>query len=109
MGFDLTIFDVEIELEEQLLGTVPKNKEVYATFIAQKGKELAAKEAAKRKAVPHASGIDSDGEGGVDGEMAGAVATLIDEEVETVQDLEERAWTSFHKDADGYFLYDYAV
>jgi hypothetical protein len=109
MGFDVTVFDVEIELEEKMLGTVPKNKEVYATYIAAKGKEILAKEAAKRKAVPHASGIDSDGEGGVDGEAAAAVATLVDEEVETVQDLEERAWTGFHKDQDGYFLYDYAV
>jgi DNA topoisomerase VI subunit B len=70
-----TYYDVEIVLTEPLLGTVPKNKEVYKKFIASKQADLG----------------------------------LAEEEVETVESVEESGWTGFHKDIDGHFLYDYAV
>lgn len=34
---------------------------------------------------------------------------LQDEEVETVQEIEEKGWTGFHQDENGLFVYDYLV
>jgi len=64
----------KIELITKMLGTVPKNKEVYATYVATKGPEN-----------------DSD------------------EEVETVQEAEEKGWTGFHGDEKGLFIYSYMI
>ncbi len=72
---NITKYEVEIELVEDMLGTVPKNKDVYKTFIASQA-------------------VD---------------AGLAEEEIATVQSLEEKGWTGFHKDDEGHFLYDYAV
>jgi len=65
---------VTIELMTPMLGTVPKDKEVYATYIATK-REL---------------GVD-------------------EEEIETVEETEEKGWTGFHTDEKGLFVYDYLV
>lgn len=70
-------YHVTIRFVEQVLGTVPKDKEIYASFVQTKAAELSAEDAA--------------------------------EELETVQDVEERGWTGFHQDNDGPFLYDYAL
>lgn len=70
-----TIYNVEIELVEPLLGTVPKNKQVYAAYIAAKAADL----------------------------------ELIEEEVKTVQEVEEKGWTGYHADELGPFLYNYAI
>ena len=67
------LFDIEIELLEPMLGTVPKNKDIYAKFIASKAPEYP------------------------------------EDEIDTVQEAEERGWTGFHFDDDGYFLFDYQV
>lgn len=67
---------------EPVLGTVPKDRGVYATYIQAKSAE---------KGRPAADRGD---------------------EVETVPEAatdEERGWTGFHADARGDFLYDYAV
>lgn len=69
---DLKEYKVKIELTENLLGTVPKNKDVYAKYVATKS--------------PNA-----------------------EEEVATVQEVEDRGWTGFHADEKGPFLYDYAI
>lgn len=63
--------EFKIELLSKMLGTVPKNKEVYAAYIATKDKEK--------------------------------------EEVETVEEIEEKGWTGFHQDDNGLFLYNYMV
>ena len=76
----------EIVLTSPMLGTVPKNKEVYTKYIAEKGKE------ARRKS----------GTGSAD----------VDREVDTVmEDLEEKGWTGFHYDADSgeLFIYNYML
>lgn len=65
---------VTIELITELLGTVPKNKEIYTDFIATK----------------NPSGVDN-------------------EEVATVEEIEEKGWTGFHSDAEGIFVYDYFI
>jgi hypothetical protein len=71
-----TNYNVTIKLNEQLLGTIPKNKDLYKDFIASKA---------------------------VDAGLA------AEEEIATVQEIEEKGWTGFHQDEDGPFLYDYAV
>lgn len=67
-------FAVTVQLMTDLLGTCPKNKSVYKTFIATK-----------------APNPDPEGE------------------ALTIEECEEKGWTTFHKDAKGPFLYDYAV
>lgn len=65
---------VVIELIEPMLGTVPKDKEIYATFIATK----------------NPAGINV-------------------EEVQTVEEVEEKGWTGFHSDENGLFVFDYFI
>jgi len=71
--------EFRIVLTEPMLGTVPKNREVYSSYIASK--------------VPPKE-----------------VNTGIkEEEIETVQEIEESGWTGFHSDEDGIFIYNYMV
>ena len=72
----VTNYDVTIELTEPMLGTIPKDKEIYATFIESK----------KPKDSPYA-----------------------DNEVDTVDNDENKGWTGFHSDDNGLFVYDYLV
>lgn len=97
MSLSITKYKVTLELVEPLLGTVPKQKAVFTNFLAGKAREELEKMAAK--GIPLASGEAS----------ADAAATLVEAEVETVADMEERGWTGFHSDEEGPFLYDYAV
>jgi hypothetical protein len=112
MTLPIKRYAVKIKLVEDLLGTVPKNKEVYATFIAQKGRELIEKQAAK-KGVPLASGAMPEGHPQPEGQQPVAPPADLDkhlgEEVESIEEVEERGWTGFHTDAEGPFLFDYAV
>lgn len=64
---------LKITLTEQMLGTVPKDKEIYTSYIASKAP------------IP---------EGAID-------------EVDSVETIEERGWTGFHKDENGLFIFDY--
>jgi len=66
--------DYKIQFLTKMLGTVPKNKEVYTTYIATKGPE-------------------------VNG----------DEEIKTVEEIEEKGWTGFHQDEKGLFIYSYMI
>jgi hypothetical protein len=73
-------YEVDVELTTPMLGTVPYNKEVYASFVATKAAELG----------------------------------LVEEEVGTVEDREQRGWTGFHRFEEGElkgqpFIYDYVV
>jgi hypothetical protein len=56
-----------------MLGTVPKDKEIYKSYIESKAPE------------------------GLNGES------------ETVEEIEEKGWTGFHKDEEGLFVYDYFI
>lgn len=69
---EIKTIEVKIRLTENMLGTVPKDKEIYSTYIAAQS--------------PNAK-----------------------EEVATVEEIEERGWTGFHKDENGLFVYDYMV
>lgn len=67
-------YKVTLTLTEQMLGTVPKNRDIYASYIATKAPELPT------------------------------------DELETVEEVEERGWTGFHRDDHGgLFLFDYQV
>lgn len=67
---------VRIRFTEMLLGTVAKDKAVYAKYIATKAP------------------TPEDGEA----------------EIETVEEVEEKGWTGFHKEDDGrLFVFDYFV
>lgn len=67
---------IEVTLIEGMLGTVPKNKDIYAAFVASKAP------------------TPENGE----------------EEIETVQEIEEKGWTGFHTLPDGSpFIYNYMV
>lgn len=69
---------VKIQLLRDMLGTVPKDKEVYKTYIAGKAKSLSPDE--------------------------------VQEEVDTVEDIEAKGWTGFHRDKKGnLFIYDYMI
>ena len=70
------ILKVRLTLKEIILGTVPKNKDVYAAYIASK---------------------------------APKPEDVTKEEVETVQEVEEKGWTGFHQDDTGIFIYDYVI
>lgn len=91
-------FDVHVKLLEQMLGTVPKNKEVYASHIANKGREQLLKNAGK--GLKNASGEELTPE---------TTEVMLQEEVETIQEVEERGWTGFHTDEQGPFVFDYFV
>ena len=79
---------IKITLTESMLGTVPKNKEVYAAHIVTKAKEIA-----KRKEEDEEEYIEN----------------LAAEELETVEDVEEKGWTGFHRDDKGIFIFNYML
>ena len=68
-------FNVELTLDEAMLGTVPKDKDIYTTFIASKAP------------------TPENGE----------------EEVETVEEIEDKGWTGFHSIDGKPFIYDYMI
>jgi hypothetical protein len=69
--------DVVLTFKTPMLGTVPKDPDVYAKYILSKARELAQDEA--------------------------------EQELETVQEIEEKGWTGFHQDENGIFIYSYMV
>jgi hypothetical protein len=112
---EFAYYKVEIRLIECLLGTVPRNRPVYAAHIATKAREHA--ERAQRQAertgdTPHWAGgepiAEAAGQPGVTVEerMAEEVATVPEE---TLEDIERKGWTTFHSDTNGKFLYSYAL
>lgn len=75
-----------------MLGTVPKDKEIYRTYIEAKKAERAELIVAGTRA-------------------GGGPKNLPDDvEADTVPQVDEsRGWTGFHENENGLFLYDYAV
>lgn len=66
---------VTIRFMTKLLGTVPKDPEVYASYISSKAP------------------VPEDGE----------------QEIKTVDEIEEKGWTGFHRNMAGIFIYDYTI
>ena len=78
------VYEINIELIEPMLGTVPKDPEIYKNYIASK------KDSNGELLIPHEA--------------------MIDEEVATVPaDAEKSGWTGFHRDNDGVFIYNYMI
>lgn len=71
---------LKLTLIEDMLGTVPKNKEIFTDHI-------------QNKAV----------------EKNLLTQDQLDAEIECVEDLEEKGWTGFMADENGLFIYDYLV
>lgn len=80
LKFGFNLYQVKVKFVRPILGAVPYDKEVYARYIFS----LAEK-----------NGIELTEE-------------QLEEELDTITDLEEKGWTGFHRDSDGYPLeYDY--
>jgi len=65
---------IRLRLTEPMLGTVPKDPEVYKSYIETKKPE-----------------------------------SVNEDEHLTVDKIEEKGWTGFHKDEGGLFIYDYMI
>jgi hypothetical protein len=72
----------ELILLEQMLGTVPKDPDVYKSYIADRASERS-----------KANNLNGD----------------VEEEIETVEHIEEKGWTGFHSDEHGLFIYNYMI
>jgi hypothetical protein len=83
----LTELKVKLTLLEQMLGTIPKDKEVYSSFIVTKMREDL------EHGVITQEQFDEKGK----------------EELETIDEKEEKGWTGFHTDKLGLFIYDYMI
>jgi len=69
-------YQIEVEFIEPLLGTVPKDPEVYKSHILKR------------------AALDDD---------------EIAQELNSVEKIEEKGWTGFHRANGSYVLYDYVV
>jgi len=78
---------VTLKLTERMLGTAPKDRDVYSRYIATRKAERFVDEKNKYEV-----GQDD-----------------ITEEVETVPDTGPNGGTGFHRDDDGLFVFDYMV
>jgi len=65
-------YEVELTLLEPMLGTVPKDKDVYAAYIKTKGEDN-------------------------------------DDEMDTIEEIEEKGWTGFHMKDGGPVIYNYMI
>lgn len=85
MPIKFSVYQVTFRLLEPLLGTVPKNKDVYTRYIAG-------------KTDPNGNLLIPD-------------PRMIKEEAATVPEIpdEKEGWTGFHEDKEGIFLYNYAI
>lgn len=104
-------YRVKIKLTSPMLGTVPKDKKVFTTFIASKAEE----EAEKRRKAAIKAGQDPDTQPAMaSGEPATpeVLAAIMTEEPEGIvesSDREERGWTGFMSDQEGKYLLDYVL
>lgn len=83
MALQLDVYDVTLRLTEDVLGTVPRSRDVYTRFIQDRmRKELKKQEA---KGIPHTNGDPVTDE---------SVNALMEVEPETIRETEERGWTT---------------
>ncbi len=78
-------YRIKLTFIEPILGTVPKDKEIYRSYV--QGKAL--KEARK-------IGLEIE-------------ADDIEDEIETIEELEEKGWTGFHQLDGQPILYNYVI
>ncbi|MBF0232942.1 MAG: hypothetical protein HQK65_07875 [Desulfamplus sp.] len=82
---------VTIEFIEPVLGTTTKNPEIYKQFIAEKTKNL----------LKTTEKTDEDIEKSIEEEMIEIEASL--------KGMEEKGWTGFLCDQQGYYVYNYWI
>lgn len=75
-------YSLVITLEENLLGTVPYSKEIYASYLQDRIKKRKEEEG---EPLPESN------------------------EVDFVKDIEEKGWTGFTADENGLFIWDYLI
>lgn len=78
--FNIEKKEIKIRFISPMLGTVPKDPEIYKTYISDKAIE---------------KHPDKEEE--------------INEEIDSVQKIEKKGWTGFHQDDNGLFIYDYMI
>lgn len=78
MEFNFEEISLRLTLLAPMLGTVPKNKEVYKDYILAKAEK---------------KGIE----------------TNEAQELQTIEELDEKAYTGFHQDETGIFIYNYMI
>lgn len=82
MALQVDKYHVTLRLTEDILGTVPKNRKVFSSYIQDKQrKEI---EKAHKKGVPLTNG---------EAATEAAITALLEPEPETIQEAEERGWT----------------
>ena len=83
-------YEVVLDLTEPVLGTVPKSKEIYKQYIQGKLREMVER-----------------GDNGASGWPV--THSQLQEELETVEEVEEKGWTGFHQVDGRPMIYDYYV
>ena len=68
----MDVYEIKLKFDQPLLGTVPKDREIYASYVANKAED-------------------------------------VNDELETVEQVEEKGWTGFHTLDGQPILYDYVI
>lgn len=98
MSLKFTVYRVTLELATDLLGTNPKDKAIFTSYIQDAARKKMEKEA--KKGIALADGTEANGE---------TIAAALAEEPEDIQQMEERGWTGFFEDKDGPYLTNFMV
>jgi len=76
----MTIYQVRLTLTSEMLGATPKDRDIFSTHVQNKARE---------------AGVDE---------------SLLENEISTVEEIDEKGRTGFHKNANGEpFVYDYVI
>ena len=108
MAIKIDSYNVVLEFTTELLGTQPKDKEVYRRFLQSKIAE-AAEKARKKTEKDGGDATTAPGFANMAPAVDAEVAARAAEELESIQTIEDRGWTGFFEDADGPFLLDYMI
>ena len=90
MAILMSKYEVILDITEPVLGTVPKDKNIYKTYVQ---KEITAAVAA----------------GAVGANGTKLYQEQLDEEAESITEMEERGWTGFHELDGRPFVFDYYI
>ena len=112
-------FRIKIRLTDKFLGTIPKDKSIYTTYIATKAPQHVAKSTKLRIELEtkiNALRAKSDG---IDTDEIKALLKQIDNivvdpndipEVEDIDNIEQRGWTGFFSEKDkGIYILNYMI
>jgi hypothetical protein len=92
------VFKITMELVTDMLGTKPKNKQIYASWIQEKKREQIEKEAENGAAL--ADGTEATPE---------AIDATLAAELPDIAEREEAGWTGYFEDKEGPYLTPYMV